>query len=179
MAGYRRERTVNVEDEDIWLMPFQLDPSLESAAFRIEFSDSLYNGLTDCAVNILDAEGVPLVADAMSRRDATVTLKNPKPEAAAVPCTLQVWAGFTNDDAKEAWSFDLRESYVRKNPERLSVESGQGTTFLMAPGAPVELKLRLDDAPRTAPDGTFNYGEVVFRDKVRSRTRFVLPVRIE
>lgn len=180
LTGYRRERTIEVTGEDVWEMPFKMNGELESVSFRMELDDSTYNRLTDCVFSVLDSDGVALVREALGSRVESLSFKNPKPAGSdPVGYTLQVWAGFARPESKESWSMRLRESYMRRDPEKIAVRSGQGTAILLTPGAPAGLTLSLGGSPRTPPDGTFNFGEITFRDKARGRTRFVLPVRIE
>jgi tripeptidyl-peptidase-2 len=179
VAGYRREREVTVRGTSVWTEAFKLNAELARAEFHFEMSPETYDLLTDCAVRVLDADGKAVVNTGFDQRLLDFSFANPSPEEAEpVTYTLQVWAGFASAASDTSWGFHLRESYVRRAADRVRVTHQGHEVFDLWPDGPVELTLTLARAPRQAPDGTINYGEVRFVDDKEKRTRFVLPIRL-
>ncbi len=179
IEGYRRERTVTVDGSSRWKSTFRMGSDLRRAEFRFRLPADVYNRLTDCSVRILDKDGKTLAGDAFGTKELTLALDNPAPEAPEPAAyTLEVWGGFTEPGADSPWSFSLRESYLEKSPDAVTVTRGERAVFDLWPGAPAELTLSLAGPPRMAPAGTVRFGEVRFLDAHDQRVRLRLPVAL-
>ena len=180
ILGWRRERTIDVTGKDIWEMPVTLPADIEQITFEMDVSSSLYARVSDIVISVLDKDGIPLNRAAFDTRKGTLTVSNPN-RAGGEPVSyrLQLWPGFVHGKSADDWSFRLVESYRRRDRESIKVKAGDSETLTLYPGVATELVLTMPVLPREAPDGAFNYGEILFKDDADKRTRGVWPIRLD
>jgi tripeptidyl-peptidase-2 len=180
LLGWRRERTIRVSDKDRLEIPVSLAPEIAAVTFEVEFDDALYNRTTDAVIGVLDEKGVPKQRASFDNRRATLTFTNPNGgDGAPAAWTLEIWPGFTHAASKDSWSFTLVETHRRRETEAVTVTQNGKETLALYPGVPATLEVTLADAPRTAPDGAFPWGEIRFEDTATKSTRGVWPIRFE
>lgn len=169
LDGFRRERRVDVSDAERWTHAFTLDRRAPRATFELRMDEATANLFTDCAVNILDADGKAVAATGFSGLVCDVTVSLPEGRDSA-DYTLQVVGGFARAADAEAWSFDLTETRRWAAPVTGRVTGpGEGGLVLHA-GVPAELTVAFADAWPTPPDGMQVSGRVRLLDE-RPRDR--------
>lgn len=180
ILGWRRERVIKVSGEDTWEMPVTLPADIEQVTFEMEVPPDLYERVSDIVLSLLDKDGIPLNRASFDTRKGTLTVTNPN-RAGGEPMSyrLQLWPGFVHGRSADDWSFQLIESYRRRDRESITVKAGDSEALMLYPGVTRELILTMSVPPREAPDGAFNYGELLFKDDVTKKTRGVWPIRLE
>lgn len=164
LDSYRRERRVDVSDTDLWTQSFTLDAAAPRATFELAMDEATANLFTDCAVNVLDADGTAVAATGFSGLvcDLDVALPDGADSAAF---TLQVVGGFARPDDADAWSFDLTEVRHLADPVSGAVAGADGAALTLHAGAPASLDVSFADAWPTPPDGMHVAGTVRLLDE--------------
>ncbi len=168
LAGFRRERPITIEEEDVWTHSFTLDRATPSVEFRLRMDKATANLLTDCAVNVVDDTGKRVRSGAFDGVEAEMAFALPAGLDKA-GYKLEVVAGFALRQDMETWGFTLDERYLLAAPvagavERAAGKGGPAATHLHA-GVPVRLKVSFADVWPVAPDGLAPFGHVRFRDQ--------------
>lgn len=180
ILGWRRERTIEVRKKDTWESPITLPADIEEVTFVMTVTPSMYARVSDIVMSLLDKDGIVLNRSSFDTRTGKLSLTNPN-RAGGDPGSyrLQLWPGFVHDQSTDDWSFQLVESYRRRDREAIKVKSGDSESLILYPGVAAELVLTMPMIPREAPDGAFNYGEILFKDDATKRTRGVWPIRLD
>ncbi|MDY0111052.1 MAG: S8 family serine peptidase [Candidatus Krumholzibacteria bacterium] len=162
--GWRKQRSINLEEADTWTYAFTLNRTTPRAVFRLELDKATANLFTDCAVNILDAGGVALDQTGFDGTEVTVSadLAAGSDEASF---TLQVVGAFAVAADMKEWSLQLEERYHFAEPVAGKVQGpGQGPLQLYC-GVPAKLKLSFTETWPAAPEGLGYFGAVRFHDR--------------
>lgn len=170
---WRRERNVEVEGS-VFTYDFTVDETIAAVEFEIELTGETYNRMTDCAVNIMDSEGVYAAQSGLGQRFGDVSLSPASPGG----YTLEVVAAFSLPDDAESWSLDLVERFELAEPVALSVTQRGETSLRVVPDVPATLEIEAAASPVTAPSGFVNAGEVRLVDDDTGGIRLRVPVRL-
>lgn len=162
--GYGDVSEVEVEESDTWSHAFTLDAATPRAEFHLTLDEATANLFTDCAVNILDADGravratgfVGLVCDLSVAKPANVD---------EVGYTLKVVGGFALGVDSERWGFELDERYLFASPRRGEVTRAGGGPLHLYCGVPAALDVSFAADWPAAPEGLSPVGAVTFRDR--------------
>jgi len=163
LDGFRREREVEVEKADTWTHDFALDATTPRAEFHLTMDEATANLLTDCAVNILDAEGTAVSAGAFTGLQADASVALPA-GAAGGKYTLQVVAAFALKKDSEEWGFTAEERYLFAAPSAGKVEAAGGAPLRLYCGVPAALSLSFEGGWPAPPQDLHPYGAVRFLD---------------
>ncbi|HEX7879747.1 MAG TPA: S8 family serine peptidase [Candidatus Eisenbacteria bacterium] len=179
IQGWRRERTIHVVDDDTYEMPFTLPPDIDQVTFEASFEESLYQKTSDIVIGILDKNGVALNRTSFDVLSGSITFANPaKGGGESGSYRLELRPGFVHAASADDWSFRLVESWRRRDRDAVKVTANDSEALTFYPGAPVELEVTMPLTPREAPDGAFNYGEIVIREEATKKTGVVWPIRL-
>ncbi|HPF34724.1 MAG TPA: S8 family serine peptidase [Candidatus Krumholzibacteria bacterium] len=164
LDGFTRDRTVDVKDTDRWTQRFTLDAQAPRVTFSLSMDEATANLFTDCAVNILDADGTAV--DASGFNGLTCEVGAALPDGAdSASYTLQVVGGFARAADADAWSFDLTETRRWAAPVRGAVKGPGSRGLLLHAGVPAALDVSFADAWPAAPDGMSVSGRVRVLDE--------------
>ncbi len=163
IEGFAGQEAVSVEEKDEYRREFTLDGTTPRADFHLKMDETTGNLFTDCAVNILDAQGKAVVIDAFSGLEADVGLSLPAGQADGT-YTLQVVGAFALAADKAAWGFDLEEKFSFAEPVAGKVERAGGGPLRLYCGVPTELELSFDAAWPAPPAKMKAYGAVHLMD---------------
>ncbi|MFO7654001.1 MAG: S8 family serine peptidase [Candidatus Krumholzibacteriia bacterium] len=187
MDGFRRQRTVEVEETDEWTHTFKLDRETPRARFRLTMEKEFGNLFTDCAVNILDSDGKAVTATGFGGLAVEVGTRLPDGEDSAT-FTLQVVGAFALPQDMAAWGFELEETYQFASAVSGAVKRDGGGALELYAGVPTEVRVAFADSWPTAPDGLHPYGKVRFLDRnyddrvpgdTAGRLVLEVPIRLE
>ncbi|RKZ13455.1 hypothetical protein DRQ32_01560, partial [bacterium] len=168
-----RDREVDVEGAE-WKYSFSVDDAVEAVEFKIITEPELYSQFTDCAVNIVDSDGVFVVQSGLGQLSDTVRLSVPAPGS----YTLRVVGGFTHADQADEWSFRLQESFVLARKVQLSGMAHDSASLRLVPDVSSTVVFTADGVPPVAPEGFVNAGTVQFVSDRESRVELVVDVRL-
>ena len=115
VEGFRRETAVEIADADTWPQDFKLDRTTPRARFRLDMDAAMGNLFTDCAVNILDADGRVLEATGFDGLEVEVGAELPA-GADEAGFTLEVVGAFALAQDLADWGFNLEEKYFLARP---------------------------------------------------------------
>jgi tripeptidyl-peptidase-2 len=163
IEGLRGESEITITDSDEWTYGFTLDSETPRALFVLTMDKATANLFTDCAVNILDADGRALHAGAFDGTVAEVGARLPDGRS-EVSYTLQVVGGFAIAAAMEEWGFTLEEKYYLARPIAGEVTRTGGGDLRLYSGLPAELKVSFADSWPAGADDLRAFGAVRFRD---------------
>jgi len=164
ITGWRQVHDVHVTDSDTWSLPFTLDATTPRASFLITMDEPTANLFTDCAVNILDADGKAVVAEGMNGLTGEVSISLPDGREKA-SYTLQVVGGFTLKVDSRDWSFTVEQKADFASPVTGKVARKGGGPLRLYCGVPTELEVSFAGDWPAPPEGMAPYGRVVFTDR--------------
>ncbi len=163
IQGFEHDEDVAVKDADTWSRSFTLDGTTPRAEFHLEMTKQVANLFTDCAVNILDAQGKAVRATGFDGLVADTGISLPAGSDKAT-FTLQVVGAFAIPADMADWGFTCRQRDFLAAPVQGRVMGPAGTLRLYA-GVPTDLKLNFTDGWPAPPAGTKVFGVVRFNDK--------------
>ncbi|MBU0743656.1 hypothetical protein KKA85_00080, partial [bacterium] len=163
IAGFGREREIAVEQSDEWSHAFKLDAVTPRARFHLALDEATANLFTDCAVNVLDADGHAARATGFDGLVCDLDMSLPAGTAAA-SYTLKVIGGFALGADAESWGFDLSEEYLLAAPVAGEVSRAGGGDLHLHCGVPTELEVSFGGTWPAPPDSLLPIGAVEFRD---------------
>jgi len=162
--GFGREREIEVEESDEWSHSFTLDATTPRVSFHLEMDEATANLFTDCAVNILDADGHAVRGTGFDGMVCDVSVSKPA-SATTAKYTLKVTGGFALGVDAESWGFDLVETYRLAAPVSGEVSrSGDGPMHLFC-GVPTELDVSFAGDWPAPPEDLTATGSLTFRDR--------------
>ncbi len=164
LAGFGREREIEVEEADEWSHTFTLDAATPRASFRFEMDEATANLFTDCAVNILDADGHAVRGTGFDGLVCEMSVAKPA-DVATATFTLKVVGGFALGVDSESWGFDLSETYRFGAPVAGEIARAGGGDLHLYCGVPTELDVSFDGTWPDPPDGLQPIGAIEFRDR--------------
>ena len=163
MEGFTGRQDVKVKDSDTWQHPFTLDQATPGAAFHLEMSKKVGNLFTDCAINILDADGVAVVSSSFDGLVGDVDFDLPAGKDSG-SYTLQVVGAFALAQDSADWGFALVEKYLFASPFAGTVKRDGGGPLKLYAGIPTALKISFAEAWPAAPADLHAFGAVRFLD---------------
>ncbi len=163
IQGFESHEDVSVEEADTWSRSFTLDRTTPRAEFHLEMTKRTANLFTDCAVNILDADGKAVRASGFDGLTADTGISLPAGQDKAT-FTLQVVGAFAIPADMADWGFSCRERDFLASGVSGKVKGPTGTLQLFA-GVPTELKLNFKDSWPAPPAGSKVFGVVRLRDR--------------
>jgi hypothetical protein len=169
-----RDREVEVEGTT-WDYDFNVDDAIRLVEFTITTDPELYGQFTDCAVNIVDADGEFVVQSGLGQRSDTLRLRTPAPGN----YTLRVVGGFTHEEQAESWSFQLEESFVLAQKVQLQGEAHDSSSLRLVPDVASTVSFTADGTPLVAPADFVNAGEVRFVSDRDDRVELRVDVRLK
>ncbi len=163
IQGFESQEDVSVKDADTWSRSFTLDRTTPRAKFHLEMSKRTANLFTDCAVNILDADGKAVRASGFDglTADTGISLHAGQDKATF---TLQVVGAFAIPADMADWGFTCRQRDFLASGIQGVVKGPAGPLRLYS-GVPTDLKLNFKDSWPAPPAGSKVFGVVRFRDK--------------
>ena len=170
---WRRERNVEVEGS-VYTYDFTVDETLSAVRFDVELAADVYNRMTDCAVNIMDPDGLYVARSGLGQRMGDVRLSNASPGE----YTLEVVAAFSLPEDAESWELGLTERFELAEAVGLSVSQNGSGSVTIYPDVPATLDVEATASPVTAPEGFVSAGSVRFVDDEQGAVRLVVPVRL-
>ncbi len=163
IAGFRRQQEMKVEDVDEWTHSFSLSRQTPRAEFVLVMDEPTANLFTDCAVNILDADGEVVRATGFSGLEVELAVDLPAGVDTA-NYSLQVVGGFALQQDMAAWEFQLEEKYFLALPVTGEVQrAGDGFLKLYC-GVPTELEVTFADSWPSPPSQMHAFGTLSFLD---------------
>ncbi len=187
VQGFRREREISVEAEDIWSTDFTLTRESPRAAFHLAMDERTANLFTDCAVNIVDDKGARVLTDGFAGLEARAEWSLPAGVEKGT-YKLEVVGGFALARDREKWGFRLEEEYLLDAPVAGTVKRGDAADFALYSGVPTALAVAFPGSWPEPPAGLRPFGAVKLLDRnVEDRLpgerdgRLVLevPIRLE
>jgi len=172
--SYRRERKIEVKNDDEWSYQFELSQDVPSVDFELEMSREVYNLMTDVPVNIYDSTGKAVVVDGFNQRDLRIGLHHASPGT----YTLRVDAGFAMAKDEADWGFSLTENFLLAKKVRLEGKARDESRFRVYPEAQLPVEVSADGTPPMAPDGFVNGGALNLLDTVDGGIKLKIPVRL-
>ncbi len=172
--SYYRERTIEVEDSDVWSYDFQISSEVPSVDFEIEMRAEVYNLATDIPVNIYDSDGEALAVEGMGQRFLRTGLHGAAPGS----YTLKLDMSLALAEDKEAWGFQFTEIFHLAESISLKGELHGDASFRVYPDAAAKLKVEAEAAPPRAPEGFVNGGTLNLIDVDTGAVRLRIPVRL-
>ncbi len=164
IEGWRKQHEVKVSEGDTWTHAFTLNAATPRAVFKLTMDKATANLMTDCAVNILDADGRAVRQTGFDGTEAELSINLPSGQAEA-RFTLQVVGAFAIAADMKEWSFTAEERYHFSAPVAGKVTGpGRGALRLYC-GVPASLKLAFGGTWPDAPDGYGYFGAVRFLDR--------------
>lgn len=173
LDSWVREREVQVDRAE-WEYPFTVDEGVQAVEFTIDTDPEVYSRFTDCAINIVDPDGVFVVQSGLGQRSDTVRLDAPAPGE----YRLRVVGGFTHAEQASDWQFRLEERFVLAQKVQISGTVHDSGEFRLVPDVASEVRFDLDGPPPVAPEGFVNAGEVRFVSEREDRVELVVEVRL-
>jgi len=164
VEGFIGEETVEIEDADEWSKSFTLDATTPRASFHLVMTEKIGNYFTDCAVNILDPDGVAVRATGFDGLEANLGFHLPE-GADTATYTLQVVGAFAIAADMADWGFELEEKYHLAYAVAGQATRAGGGALNLYSGVPTKVKLSFDDEWPAAPEGMGMFGAVRFRDE--------------
>lgn len=168
-----RAREIEVEGAE-WEYSFSVDHDVAAVEFKIDTEPGLYSQFTDCAVNIVDPDGVFVVQSGLGQRSDTVRLDAPRPGS----YKLRVVGGFTHAEQAAEWSFDLEESFILARKVQLTGTAHDSASLRLVPDVSSTVSFEAEGVAPVAPDGFVNAGEVRFVSDRDRRVELVVEVRL-
>lgn len=173
LDSWVRVREVEV-DQANWEYPFSVDEQIEAVEFTVTTDSELYGRFTDCAINIIDPDGVFVVQSGLGQRSDTVRLDAPAPG----DYRLRVVGGFTHAEQAEDWQFELAERFVLAQKVQVTGTAHDSGELRLVPDVSSEVVFTADGSPPVAPEGFVNAGEVRFVSDREDRVELVVEVRL-
>ena len=162
--GFGRKREIEIEDSDEWSHSFTLDATTPRASFHLEMDEATANLFTDCAVNILDADGHAVRGTGFDGMVCDVNVSKPA-SATTAKFTLKVVGGFALGVDAESWGFDIVETYRLATPVSGEVtRAGDGPMHLYC-GVPTDLDVAFTGEWPAPPEDLTATGLLTFRDR--------------
>jgi hypothetical protein len=168
-----RQREVEVEGVE-WEYGFTVDETVSGVEFTVITSPELYGQFTDCAINIVDSDGVFVVQSGLGQRTDTVRLRAPSPGR----YTLRIVGGFTHAEQAESWSFELEEKFQLARKVQLSGTAHDSASLRLVPDVSSTVVFTAGGVPPVAPDGFVNAGAVRFVSARDDRVELEVDVRL-
>jgi hypothetical protein len=169
-----RQREVEVEGTD-WEYGFTVDETMSAVEFTISTDEALYSQFTDCAINIVDSDGVFVVQSGLGQRSDTVRLRAPEPGR----YTLRLVGGFTHEEQAESWSFDLEEKFRLARKVQLTGKAHGSASLRLVPDVSSTVVFVADGVPPVAPEGFVNAGVVRFVSARDGHVELEVDVRLK
>jgi hypothetical protein len=163
MAGFRRERDIEITDTDEWSYDFTLDRTTPRADFRLVMDEAVGNLFTDCAVNIIDENGTVVRATGFGGLEVNVGARLPADRDSA-EYKLEVVGGFALARDMEKWGFTLEEEYRFADAVTGSVTRAGGGDLHLYCGVPTEVEVEFAGGWPAPPADLHPFGAVRFRD---------------
>jgi tripeptidyl-peptidase-2 len=173
LDSWLRRREVEVDAAE-WEHSFDVDGTVEAVEFTIRTDPELYSRFTDCAINIVDSDGVFVVQSGLGQRSETVRLDHPAPGE----YRLRVVGGFTHAEQADEWQFELEERFVLAQKVQLTGTVHESPEFRLVPDVASEVRFTASGSPPVAPEGFVNAGQVRFVSDREGRVELFVPVRL-
>ena len=164
LQGFGKSGPVEIKETDAWTRSFTLDSTTPRAAFHLVMDEKVGNLFTDCAVNILDANGKALRTTGFDGLEADAGMSLPEGTDSAT-YTLQVVGAFAIAADMADWGFDLEESYFFGSPVAGAVSRSGGGALNLYCGVPTDVDVSFDADWPAAPEGLTVFGRLEFRDE--------------
>ncbi len=164
LDGFHRKWDAEVKKNDTWSHDFTLTAATPRAEFRLELDEKTGNLFTDCAVNILDADGKAVLQTSFDGLTAEVEASLPAGVSEA-SFTLQVVGAFALAEDTADWGFQVEETYLFAAPSRAEVKRKGGGALRLYCGVPTEIELKFPGTWPAAPDKMGYAGKVRFLDQ--------------
>ena len=168
-----RDREVEVEGAE-WEYGFTVDETMSSVEFTVTADPELYGQFTDCAINIVDPDGVFVVQSGLGQLSDTVRLGAPAPGR----YTLRIVGGFTHAEQADEWSFDLEEKFHLARKVQLTGKAHDSASLRLVPDVSSTVVFTADGVPPVAPEGFVNAGAVRFVSDRDGRVELEVDVRL-
>jgi hypothetical protein len=161
--GFRRAWDVEVKDTDTWTYDFTLDETTPRATFHLVMDKTTGNLFTDCAVNILDGDGVAVAQTGFNGLDVDIATRLPEGKSSA-SYTLQVVGAFALAPDMKDWGFKVEEQALFGRPVQGEAKRKGGGELKLYSGLPTDVAISFDGQWPTAPGGMGYAGKVQFLD---------------
>jgi len=162
IQGFSDEQDVSLADTDTWSRSFTLDRTTPRAEFHLKMTKKIANLFTDCAVNILDADGKAVHAAGFDGQVVDMGVSLPQGQEKAT-YSLQVVGAFAMPGDMAAWGFSCRERDFLATPVGGKV-SGPMDPLRLYAGVPANLDLSFAGDWPEAPGDRKIFGVVRFKD---------------
>ena len=163
VEGFRVAADQTIEETDVWSKTFTLDRITPRAEFNFEMDEDTANFFTDCAVNIVDSDGIDVTGTGFSGLLCTVSAELPA-GADQATFTLKVTGGFALKEDMQEWGFDLEELYYLASPVSGDVSRSGGGGLLLYSGVATAVDVEFSGSWPEPPEGMAPFGEIVFTD---------------
>ncbi len=164
LDGFHRAWDAEVKKSDTWTHDFTLTAATPRAEFRLELDEKTANLFTDCAVNILDADGKAVLQTSFDGLTAEVEASLPAGVTEA-SYKLQVVGAFALAEDTADWGFAAEETYLFASPSRAEVKRAGGGALRLYCGVPTEIELKFPGTWPAAPEKMGYAGKVRFLDQ--------------
>jgi hypothetical protein len=126
--------------------------------------EAVGNLFTDCAVNVLDADGRAVASTGFGGLEVTVGAHLPEGSDEAA-FTLEVIGAFALAQDMADWGFTLEEEYAFAEPVAGTASRAGGGALELYCGIPTDVRVEFADYWPEPPSGLHAYGAVRFRDR--------------
>lgn len=173
LGFWYRDREVQVEGAE-WEYGFTVDETMSGVEFTVTTDPELYGQFTDCAINVVDPDGVFVVQSGLGQLTDTVRLRAPAPGH----YTLRVVGGFTHAEQAEEWSFQLEEKFHLARKVQLRGKAHDSASLRLVPDVASTVVFTAEGVPPVAPEGFVNAGAVRFVSDRDGRVELEVDVRL-
>jgi subtilisin family serine protease len=164
LDGFHRAWDAEVKKSDTWTHDFTLTTATPRAEFRLELDEKTANLFTDCAVNILDADGKAVVQAGFDGLSADIAASLPEGVAEA-SFKLQVVGAFALAEDTADWGFAAEETYLFAAPSYAELKRAGGGALRLYCGVPTEIEIKFPGVWPAAPEKMGYAGKVRFLDQ--------------
>ncbi len=164
LVGFHRAWDVTVKDSDTWTYAFSLDAATPRASFRLVMDKNTGNLFTDCAVNILDSDGVAVAQTGFNGLEVDIATSLPDGVDSA-SYKLQVVGAFALAPDMKDWGFRAEQTTAFAQPVRGTAKQAGRDGLRLYCGMPTEVSLSFAGEWPAAPDGMGYTGRVRFLDR--------------
>lgn len=162
--GWHKRHRIKLTETDTWTLGFNLDATTPRASFKLTMEKATANLHTDCAVNIIDAEGRAVRQTGFAGTEAEISMALPSGRTEG-QYTLEVVGAFAIAVDMEEWGFEVEERYHFARPVSGEVSSPARGPLRLYCGVPAPLELAFADSWPAAPDGLGYFGAIRFLDR--------------
>ncbi|MEN8007205.1 MAG: S8 family serine peptidase [Candidatus Krumholzibacteriota bacterium] len=163
IEGFAGTEEVKIEAADEYTRKFKLDRTTPRADFHLVMCEKTGNLFTDCAVNILDADGKAVRSGGFDGLEAEVGISLPAGSEEAT-FTLQVVGAFAIAADMGEWGFDLEEKFSFASPVSGVAKRAGGGPLHLHCGVPTEVSVTFADEWPAPVSGQKVFGAIRLLD---------------